>query len=362
MLLAASCTSTDYIDVDQADPIIVMNAQISTMNSSHAVLLSESKLSEITEVSGADVTVSVNGGAPINATEDKSGEEEYGTGLMNGTKYLFDYNFAPGDKVEIKANCKSIAAVDAMTTVPKDPVIKNVEIFHEVPHKSSNSMFDFGNGFIDEPYYSDENDLYPLNSWHQLKITLQDIPEEDSYYRLDVLIEYTLQDGEKIDKGTYGVSLDTASEPVLSSATSSNGGLLEALLEESNRYNAFSDNIFKDKEYTLNLFFQESQVNYIRHYYSVYDTDWTEVEVKDEKTGQTYTKYVPEPLPEGVTYKTEMIVRLYSISHDQYIYIKALDLNDMAIFFSEPISIPSNVEGGMGFVSIDSCKEKRLDY
>lgn len=353
LLAAASCTNTDYIDVDEVDPILVINAQINTANATHTILLSSSSLSQLKEVNGADVSISVNGGAPIKATEDNSEEEEYGYGLKNGTKYNFDYSFAPGDNVRVDVHSGSAASAHATVTVPKEPIIKKVEIFHEVPHTSSNSMFDFGADYYDS-YPVDENNPYPYNSWHELRVTLQDIPSEDSYYRLDVFIEHTIKNKKEVEKGTSGIWMDTSSEPVLTSATSSTGGILDALAEESNNYNAFSDNVFKDKEYTLKLFFQESQVSYTRHYYTYYDTNWN----YDETTG----KYTPDPLPKGVTFNSEMVVRLYSISHDQYIYLKAIGLQDMALFFSEPVSIPSNVSGGMGFVNIDSSKEARLDY
>lgn len=357
LLLAASCTNTDYIDVDNVDPILVVNGQISTANTTHTIVLSSSSLSSVKEVNGANLTVSVNGGAPIKAVEDNTEEEQYGYGLMNGTKYRFNYNFAAGDNVKLNVADANGAVAEATVNVPKDPIIKKVEVLHEVPHTSSDSMFDFGGGYdYYGPYtYEAYNSQYPYDSWHELRITLQDIPSEDSYYRLDVVIESTITDGEDVQTGYNGIWMDTSSEPVLSSATSSSGGLLDAIAEESNRYNAFSDNIFKDQEYTLKLFFQESQVSYLRNYYYSYDdTEWT----YNEDTGA----YEPSPLPDGVTYETKMHVRLYSISHDQYIYLKALDLDDLAIFFSEPISIPSNVNGGMGFVTIDSCKEYTLDY
>ena len=365
LLFAASCTETEYIDVDNVDPVLVMNAQINTSNTSHLVMLSTSTLSQLLEVNGAKVNISVNGGTPITATEDNSEEEEYGYGLNNGTKYRFDCVFAPGDNVKIDVINGSNPSVDASVTVPKEPVIKKVEVLHNVPHTSSDSMFDWGYGYGGDDYYQFDDNPYPYDSWHQLKITLQDIPGEDSYYRIDVEIETTFQDGEEIKTEVSGVDLDTSSEPVLSSATtSSNAGILDLLSEESNPYNAFSDNVLKDKEYTLNLFYQELYAARSRHYYNYYeDIEWTPVEVTDEATGQTYTKYEPSPLPEGATFSSRLRIKLYSISHDQYIYIKALGLTDMAMFFSEPISIPSNVNGGMGFVTIDTCKEyTQADY
>lgn len=66
-------------------------------------------------------------------------------------------------------------------------------------------------------------------------------------------------------------------------------------------------------------------------------------------------------MPEGWSYNVKILVRLYSISQYQYIYLKALDLSDIGMLFSEPVSIPTNVEGGMGFVNVDSYKEVQMD-
>lgn len=354
ILAAASCTNTDYIDVDNVDPVLVMNAQISTANTTHSIFLSSSTLSQLKEVSGADVTVSVNGTTSLKAVEIKEEGENTYMGI-NSTNYQFDYAFAPGDNVIVNVKDGTAPSVDAAVTVPKDPIVKNVEILHNVPHSSSDSMFDFDYGYYDYyPAPTYEDSPYPPDAWHELRVTLQDIPSEDSFYRISVEIEYTLTDGEKIDKGTFGVWVDTSSEPVLSTVTSSGGGILEALAEESNPYNAFSDNVFKDKEYTLKLYIQENQLSRGRNYYYVYDTEWN----YDEESGE----YKPEPLPEGVTYSSVMRVKVYSISHDQFIYLKALGLDDLALFFSEPISIPSNVNGGMGFISIENAREFYLDY
>jgi hypothetical protein len=350
---AVSCTNTDYLDVDDVDPILVLNGQMKTGETTHGLFLSSSSLSALKGVDNANVSVSVNGGAPIKATLYVAPEDDYSQQYYSETRsrYDFDYTFSPGDVITVTASDGKHPTAQATASVPLTPVLKNVEIVHNVPHSSSNSFLDIDFGGYTEPtpYYPYEDSPYPIDSWHQLKITLQDLPG-DTYYRLEVFVEYEIDDGETKQNGQNGISPDVSSEPVLSPATNSEGGLLEAILEESNRYNIFSDDLFKDKEYTLNLFFSENYVFYLRQYYTDY--------YYNEETGE----WEPQPVPENLTYKTKMVVRLYAISHEQYIYLKALDLGDLAMFFSEPVSIPSNVEGGMGFVTIDNNVETRLDY
>ena len=350
---AVSCTTTDYLDVDDIDPILVMNGQLQTGNTTHDIFLSTSSRSTLKGVDNADVSVSVNGGAPFKATlivpdPDDMSQQYYSE---TRSRYSFDYTFSPGDVLSVTASDGTNPTAEATATVPLSPILKNVEIVHDVPHSSSDSFLDidFG-GYVDPtPYYPYEDAPYPIDTWHQMKITLQDLPG-DTYYRLEVCIESVVDNGETKETYYSGISPDVSSEPVLSPATNSDGGLLEALMEEGNRYNIFSDELFKDKEYTLNLFFNESYVYYLRRYQTSY--------YYNEETGE----WEEEQVPDNITYTTKMIVRLFAISHEQYIYLKALDLGDLALFFSEPVSIPSNVEGGMGFVTIDNKVETRLDY
>lgn len=354
LVAAVSCSNTDYLDVDDIDPILVLNGQMRAGDTTHGLFLSTSSRSALKGVDNADVSVSVNGGAPIKATlfipDDEYSSEQYYRETRS--RYDFDYVFSPGDVLTVTASNGTLPAVEATATVPLSPVLKKVEIVHDVPHSSSDSYLDidFGGGYTDPvAYYPYEGAPYTFDTWHQLKITIQDLPG-DTYYRLEVCVEYEVDNGETKETGYNGIIMDVSSEPVLNPATNSDGGLLEALLEESNRYNIFSDELFKDQEYTLNLFFNENYVYYLRRY----QTDY----YYNEDNGE----WEQEPVPDNITYKTNMLVRLYAISHDQYIYLKALDLGDLALFFSEPVSIPSNVEGGMGFVTIDNNVETRLDY
>lgn len=344
VLAAAACTTTEYLDVDNLDPVLVLNAQMTSQEDVHTIHLSSSSRSKVSPVPDGTVTVSINSGTPVAAayTPPEEGYEEF-----SSSRYTFTGKLNPGDMVEVTGTSGSLTA-KASVTVPAEPNLLEVEYNHDVKHgTSSESIFD---EYYDYWPYSEPNP-YPGNTWHEIKIRFADTPGTDDYYRVRVCLETVLVTDEGVEMNTGYIGMDTSSEPVLSTANSSEGGLLDAIAENSNSYCVFSDALFKDKEYTLKLYFQEQSIMYNRNYHNYDDGHY------DEETGL----WVDPPLPDGWSHKTNILVRLYSISHDQYIYLKALDLDDLGMLFSEPVSIPTNVEGGMGFVNVDSYKETRLE-
>ena len=345
-ILAAACTSSEYLDVDNLDPVLVINAQMTESEDVHTIYLSTSTRSRVSPVPDASVTVTINSGSPVVATWEapEDGQEEF-----SSSHYIFTNKLNPGDVVEVKATSGTLTA-KATVSVPAEPNLISAEINHDVKHANATDSV-FGDGSYEHYWPYAEPNPYDGNAWHEVKIKLADNPGSDDYFRIRVYLETTLVTDEGTETNSGYLSLDTSSEPALSTANSSDGGLLDAIVEDTNSYCVFNDNLFKDKEYTLKLYFQEYQVMYSRKYHDMEGGYYDE---------ETYL-WVEPPLPDGWTYKTNILVRLYSISHDQYIYLKALDLSDLGMLFSEPVSIPSNVDGGMGFVNVDSCKEIRLD-
>lgn len=347
LISAAACTSTEYLDVDNLDPVLVINAQMTSQEPVHTIHLSSSSRSRVSPVPDGTVSVSINSGEPFAATWQKPEEdmEEF-----SSSRFTFNRKLNPGDRVEVSAVQGQLSA-KATVTVPEEPNLISVEYNHNVKHGSASSGSIWGD-YEYEPYwpYAEPNP-YAATDWHEVKVKFTDFPGEDNYYRLRVYLETILTNDEGTATNLGYLYLDTSSEPVLSSASSPDGGILDAIAEESNAYYVFNDALFKDKEYTLKLYFQEEQVMYYRKYHDFEEGHY------DMETGL----WVEPELPDGWTYKANILVRLYSISQDQYIYLKAMDLSDLGMLFSEPVSIPSNVEGGMGFINVDSYKEIRKD-
>ena len=101
----------------------------------------------------------------------------------------------------------------------------------------------------------------------------------------------------------------------------------------NNKYNIFNDNTFRDSYATLKVYTPLYQ-----EYYPV--------------EGHYY---------DHISRKQTITVRLLSITEAEYRYLKALnclddgDYNDALM---EPISLPCNVIGGLGFVGV--CSESRV--
>lgn len=344
-LASVACTSTEYVEVENLDPVLVVNSQMVTSDNTHIVHLSTSSRAKISAVKGGSVTVSINSGTPIVA-KNITPEDEY---RPNSTKFAFDASLKPGDVVEIKAKGESLSA-SASTIVPQLPLLQGVDVSWDVPHSTSSGGGIFNMGYDGGYVYYDETQEgpYKYDAWHLFKINMKDPEQEENFYRLSTYVECIISGEGNTDVTYQYVWPDTSSEPLLSTA-SSEGSLLESLTEDSNRYNVFPDPVIQGKEYSIKLYIMENQLAYYRKYHN---GNW----YYDEETGE----YYEEPLPEGYTYQANLVVKLYSISKEQYIYIKALGLSDMGLLFSEPVSIPSNVEGGYGFVAVDSCTEAKV--
>lgn len=137
----------------------------------------------------------------------------------------------------------------------------------------------------------------------QFKITLQDRPNEKNYYRLDIWI---LTDGNP------------------SSSEDDEDDFFGSYIE--NKYNVFTDDRFSDATCTLKVYTQ------LYHNYNLW----------------LY----------NVTRRSKSItVRLLSISEAEFRYLKALNTLESGNYeeaLMEPVMIPSNVKGGLGFVGISS--------
>ncbi|MBQ1648450.1 MAG: DUF4249 family protein, partial [Bacteroidales bacterium] len=113
VMAVMSCTSTEYIDVEKLDSVLVINAQMTTDEDVHTIHLSTSTRSSVREVKGASVKVSINDGPFINA-------QELDGQLGSSRKYLFYETLKAGDKVEIKAQKSGLSAA-ARFYIPDSP-------------------------------------------------------------------------------------------------------------------------------------------------------------------------------------------------------------------------------------------------
>ena len=321
-----ACSSTEYVYLDEKEPVTVLNAQLNTMDKTHCILLSESASHSIKALQGARITVTVNEGDPVIAREETP--EEYSSYTQFCGVYVFDAEFRPGDSVRIEAEAAGMK-VRSEVSVPGPIEIVSIDtasvLRTEYDDLAEASLLvkarvkdpDGGRNYyrvrrLIEEYYPDGYYHYSFN------------PET---FKMDRLFE----EGPLTESG-YS-TFDCSEEPLISgiaaAGSSSDGETVDigALFEADNTWSVFDDTSFDGTtgEYVLRLY-----IPYWNQYQSL--------------TACTRSEYLV----------------INSLSFDEYHFLKALDASDFATFISEPVSMPSNVEGGLGMVSVESVSVARI--
>lgn len=327
--LAVSCHVEVVIPVGEDEPTGVMNAQLSTLNSSHSVYLSLSQRSSVRALPGAEVRIFVNG-AHVATAEEVPPPYEW----VRETAYVFDAAIAPGDEVRIEARRGSIN-LSATVTAPPAVTISSVDT-----------------STVTLTYMGD------TSTYLQAKTSFQDLPGT-SFYRvyghLQDEFAYLDEEGNPIPghSGTAdsGLWMETGFDPVISEGGGKTGGVdLAALLDAENPYHCFSDQPFSDRECTIRPLFYSGGVFLPEVAYGIYIPEsMQEVDSWDEL----------RKLPRRVHRRAS--VQVISLDFAQYHYLKALENLELfgteMSFLVEPTTLPSNVEGGLGFVALDTVSE-----
>ena len=223
-LLLAACSTTEYIQVDQSTPVLVMNAQMRVQEDIHYIHLSRSLLSTLSAEPGATVSVSVNGAAPVMASE-------VGSGGGNSCMYEFNTAIKSGDVVAVHAVSSDNIEVSSSFSVPQNVLLGGISITENVVHSSLyDDLFSLSGEVDDSP------------RWAQINVVLNDVPAVENYYRIELWTDEIIS-GTRV---SYPFSLvDTTSDPVLTPVSS--GSLIEMLTSEANNYNVFSDMAFAER-------------------------------------------------------------------------------------------------------------------
>lgn len=231
-----------------------------------------------------------------------------GNSVHSGAASEFDYRFKPGDRVVVESVCHEKRLISEVT-VPQPPEILSHEQF-----------------FTDKII--------------TLYFTLKDRPGEKNWYRLFGEIEesYDYEDytGKIIHENRRErLIFDSTVDPIITSGFSREGDDIFSDLMPENKYAIFSDKDFADDSARLKVDIDRQVID---HYYEY---------------GKSLQKYNSEVS----NYQVKVYLKVYSISEDQYRYLKAatsLEYNDFDLnFLVEPVLLPSNVSGGLGMVAID---------
>ena len=359
-LLSAACENEIPYNPGQGQPVLVLNALLETgEHSTNYVFLHQSNGIDIGKVDDdATLRLYINDvlaetpkelekeeTIPYNPQDwpNRDGYEEY-LPYIGFKKFRISTPLNPGDHIRLEATAGNgtMHAV-AETYAPSAP-----EAFRA--DTSTVRLEDYR-----EPY-------------RRYLIHVSDHPNERNYYRLDIcndfLVRYhyylhkTDENGNELkdEEGHYIhirkdslARQDYISEIINREDMILTGGHVSHSQKEEdnamfprieNKYNIFSDAYFPNASTTLKV------------YTSCYN-DFT-------AKAPTFSTYVCDL----ETYCTQTIrIRLHALTEDTYRYLQALNCledDDYDNALMEPVSLPCNVQGGIGFVSVSTPYEISL--
>ena len=305
LLLSACQNEIDYKG-GVSNPRLVMNALLNADTLENKLFLNLSGNQGTPEVKDALVHLYVNNELKETLPYIRRGDNDR-TGY-----YLISTPFAEEDKVRIEATSSDgVHRVYAEVVVPQRIDIQR----------------------IDTATVTQLNSYLNNSEIIRLKITLNDRVNEQNYYQLGVKQNYiTCGRFYKEEENTIFTRTEIAFESSFDMALSDGKPMSEAEIENGifptvrNQYGIFDDTYFKDKSYTL----------------TVYTTIF-----------ENYYPYVEILKSETLAYD----VSLKCITKEQYYYLRAMNILDSDSFdpiMNQPVQLPSNVTGGLGFVGMQA--------
>jgi len=307
ILIAAiltSCETTIDFNGKDTNPLLVVNSIISP-DSAIKVHVSESRFfleddSKFVNLNNATVKLLIN-----------NVEYEQLKPVQNGY-YLGTYVPKPGDKLKIIAYSSKYEEVSATTEIiPANPVL-SVDTSTVILEKTALLSYNYNQTTPDTIGFT-------INNQFKINVNFNDPANVQNFYKITLKMKVWLSDG-TTQIGKYYFN----SDDVVFGSTSESG-----IFDNTggNYYHVFSDDLFDGKSYSLKL---------SSNFYSYLYFNNT-----PSKSGNLF-----EPLT--IT-KNELIVELQSISKSYYLYLKTRDASNTFVdFFSEPIQIFSNIQGGIG--------------
>ena len=325
--LAVSCHEEVILPVGDDRPVGVMNALLNTLDTTHTVLLSVARKSQMSPLDKADVHVFVNG------TQTATAEEMFGIVQYDPEKevgYSFNAAFRPGDEVRIEAR-KDDISMTATVTAPQPATLLSADTA-----------------------YVRLNYLGETSYYLQVKTVFQDLPGA-SFYRVTgrILDEFEYLDMERNPVPGYSGTaentlwIETGFDPVISEGAGKTSADMATLLSEGHTNHCFSDLPFAGQECTIRPLFEHWCLNI--YYPGQYITDTMS---EDRSTLEDYYYQIV---------RRRAFVQIRTLDFSHYHYLKALEKLDTFgpefRFLVEPSTLPSNVEGGQGFVGIETVSE-----
>lgn len=313
MIMAAAFVSVSCENIVEEiwssdnEAILVLNAQLKQDDTSHRIFVNCSSGGRSEVVKDAEVSVSVNGAAPVAGvplayTRDYNG---YTFEFFDG--YEVTMALSPGDKVDVKAMWNSLSASASIDVPEACGLISAVDTAMIIVPAAGED----GHDYRSRQYNIAVQDRSGEKNYYMLSF-------QETFYRISPTGEILAQ---MTNEGAFDSSADHLLHPVESS-------ILDDILGDDNRYNIFTDESFDGASWTLKV---------TDATYGLYDENW--VMFWDDFQAGDY-------------YSMDRVIKVYTLTFEEYVYLKSIMAanNDLG-FMTEPVIYAENVDGGLGFVT-----------
>ena len=326
-----SCTAPLKMPDDGLGTVLIMNAQISTADTSHVVWLGYGTQDRVSAVLNGIVSCYVNGELIVTTDQvdeivENTSPLFSGESLASVAAYRFNARFSPEDHVVIQAVVGNHRCQAAQDVLPAPVILDGRAIRCETVSDQQLGTYRL------ELRLQDQKDI--LN-YHYLKL----------YLRSHMLVEVSIHGehypwapkvGDILDREEKEIRVISTGEPLLNSGAStlgSQGSSQESYFD--NTTNLFTDLLFRDDEYTMHIFTNES------------------------------LPHIPSSILGGETYLAfhSAVVRVFNVPKEEYRYLTGYQFEKSAesgTYFTEDFVFPNNVEGGIGFVSINTAADYEI--
>lgn len=321
ILFLAGCENEIGFRDKDVSPKLILNSLINVDNEVNYAVLNFTGKKELGYVTDGLVEITVNGELKETCTPKESSK----------WWYLIHTRFSPGDVVRIDAyagNGKYHAWAEGI--VPEYPIVTAIDT---LPTR-----------------YQDDNYWYHGNEFKQLKfkIGIEDLPESKDFYRIEMEHTFELKGKIREMKDTTIVLKSNDMWPwddvVLTDGHPATTEELETGFTERirNTFGVFRDTRFANSAYTMTVSstYTIPSLNSLQYPEDYWNSDWRYFSMDAMNIYST--------------------AKLQSITEAQYYYLSSLnslnsDYYDDMMY--DPVAIPSNVNGGTGFVGF--CSETR---
>ena len=356
IILIASCERVLDVDFSNEKPLIVMNGVIEP---GKPIYVSISKSFPFTDIDSmapflkdASVELHINGKfiekMQLQRIDDTMYKPRKRTSYFHSTAHA-----KIGDRVRIEAKAPGLETAWAETVIPSPPTIEKVDTttYLNMLQSGNNDYYDvipwnghggYGGNYNKIPEISYE----PFFRMMRLHIDIRKSKDDEPQYFLLSLYKLEPSDNPEFEHIPTGLFVGTVDDPIF--AKDPKNSFLERLFNEGNSLShstAFTDNLFKDNSYTLNVT--------TTGYYT------SKVEYEKPEEGSSVRKYINHEVR-----NPPIEVRVYSLSKDYYSYLKANESSgyDMEFsYISEPTTTYTNVHNGIGFLGSMSYAYKRIE-